>query len=189
WTSDGVAGKLWKLHCGQKWLQNAQRKFENSGQPLLCYQFLQNKPIKLLATYYYFNLEIPGLEELREQYRQRLNLNPPLQISKERCSDINAEKNRNIFPLNTLLQQNPDGYRAHFQDITERPVSYSFGHLLYTKCRRVNGKQCTIDPLQTGTPVQLPQTSIMAQTLTGKHIALATLIYDGVHDSIVTSFG
>ncbi|GJX03275.1 DNA helicase [Tanacetum coccineum] len=146
-----------------------------------------------LATYYYFNPEIPGLEELREQYRQRLNLNPPLQISKERCSDINAEKNRNRFPLNTLLQQNPDGYRsvrftceatitsvitsrdwyyqscndcigkvydgngeayyanhglqkppniqAHFQDITERPVSYSFGHLLYTKCRRVDGKQ------------------------------------------------
>ncbi|GJV94691.1 nucleic acid-binding, OB-fold protein [Tanacetum coccineum] len=59
-----------------------------------------------LALTHYFNLEILVL------YRQRLNLNPPLQISKERCSDINAEKNRNIFPLNTLLQQNPDGYRS-----------------------------------------------------------------------------
>ncbi|GKC61957.1 hypothetical protein Tco_1089555 [Tanacetum coccineum] len=94
-----------------------------------------------LATYYYFNLEIPGLEELREQYRQRLNLNPPLQISKERCSDINAEKNRNRFPLNTLLQQNPDGYRVHFQGIAERPVGYRFDHLFFTKYRRVDGKQ------------------------------------------------
>ncbi|GKA57520.1 DNA helicase [Tanacetum coccineum] len=64
------------------------------------------------TTHYYFNTDIPGLEELRDQYRQRLNLNPPLQISKEKCSDINAEQNRNRFPLSTLLQQNPDGYRS-----------------------------------------------------------------------------
>ncbi|GJT40584.1 putative ribonuclease H-like domain-containing protein [Tanacetum coccineum] len=65
------------------------------------------------ATHYYFNPKIPGLEELREQYRQRHTLHPPLQISKERCSYINVEKNRNIFPFSTLLQQNPDGYRVY----------------------------------------------------------------------------
>ncbi|GJY14885.1 DNA helicase [Tanacetum coccineum] len=64
------------------------------------------------TTHYYFNPDIPGLEELREQYIQRLNLNLPFQISKEKCSDINAEQNRNRFPLSTLLQQNPDGYRS-----------------------------------------------------------------------------
>ncbi|GJY32097.1 DNA helicase [Tanacetum coccineum] len=64
------------------------------------------------ATHYYFNPDIPGFKELREQYRQRLTLHPPLQISKERCSDINAEKNRNKFSFSTLLQQNPDGYRV-----------------------------------------------------------------------------
>nr|GEX48809.1 DNA helicase [Tanacetum cinerariifolium] len=63
------------------------------------------------TTHYYFNLEIPRLEELREQ--QRLTLHPPLQISKEIHSDINAEKNRNKFPFSTLLQQNPDGYRVY----------------------------------------------------------------------------
>nr|GEU37989.1 DNA helicase [Tanacetum cinerariifolium] len=62
-------------------------------------------------THYYFNLEIPRLEELREQ--QRLTLHPPLQISKEIRSDINAKKNRNKFPFSTLLQQNPDGYRVY----------------------------------------------------------------------------
>ncbi|GJS19084.1 DNA helicase [Tanacetum coccineum] len=70
------------------------------------------------TTHYYFNPDIPGLEELRDQYRQRLNLNPPLQISKEKCSDINAEQNRNRFPLSTLLQQNPDGYRAFLTDMS-----------------------------------------------------------------------
>nr|GEU40512.1 DNA helicase [Tanacetum cinerariifolium] len=145
------------------------------------------------ATHYYFNPEIPGLEELREQYRQRLTLHPPLQISKERCSDINSEKNKNRFPFSTLLQQNPNGYRSvrftceatitsvvtsrdwyyqscndcigkvydgngeaycvkhgvtkppniqvHFQGVADRPVGYSFGHILYSKCRRVDRKQ------------------------------------------------
>nr|GEV19299.1 hypothetical protein [Tanacetum cinerariifolium] len=42
------------------------------------------------ATYYYFNPEIPGLEELREQHRQRLTLHSPLQISKERYQSTTA---------------------------------------------------------------------------------------------------
>ncbi|GKC51479.1 nucleic acid-binding, OB-fold protein [Tanacetum coccineum] len=51
------------------------------------------------------------LADLRDQYTQRLNLNPPLQISKENFLDINAEKTKNRFPLSTLLQQNQDGYK------------------------------------------------------------------------------
>ncbi|GJS60145.1 DNA helicase [Tanacetum coccineum] len=88
-------------------------EFEKMKQPVvLCCIQLSGTP----TTHYYFNPDIPGLEELRDQYKQRLNLNPPLQTSKEKCSDINAEQNRNRFPLSTLLQQNPDGYRAFLTD-------------------------------------------------------------------------
>nr|GEY60702.1 hypothetical protein [Tanacetum cinerariifolium] len=44
-------------------------------------------------------------------FRRRQHLNPPLEISKERFEDPNKEKDRNRFPLSTLLQQNPDSYR------------------------------------------------------------------------------
>ncbi|GJW27764.1 DNA helicase [Tanacetum coccineum] len=78
-------------------------EFEKMEQPVV---FAVSSYIQLSgtpATHYYFNPDIPGLEELRDQYRQRLILNPPLQISKEKYSDINAEQNRNRFPLSTLL--------------------------------------------------------------------------------------
>ncbi|GJY35369.1 hypothetical protein Tco_0420747 [Tanacetum coccineum] len=52
------------------------------------------------------------VEAIRDQYRAQLKLNPSLDISEERCTDLDQEKNRNRFALSTLLQQNPDGYRA-----------------------------------------------------------------------------
>ncbi|GJZ35269.1 DNA helicase [Tanacetum coccineum] len=64
------------------------------------------------ATHYYFNPEIPGIEELRNQYKMQLDLNPPLEISKEKCGDMEHEKNRNRFTLATLLQQNPESYKS-----------------------------------------------------------------------------
>nr|GEW55098.1 hypothetical protein [Tanacetum cinerariifolium] len=45
-------------------------------------------------------------------FRRRQHLNPPLEISKERFEDPNKEKDRNRFPLSTLLQQNPGSYRS-----------------------------------------------------------------------------
>ncbi|GJY56784.1 nucleic acid-binding, OB-fold protein [Tanacetum coccineum] len=56
--------------------------------------------------------DIPDLEEFRNQYREQKNPNPPLQRSKEIYLDTNKEKTRNRFPIATLLQQNPDSYRA-----------------------------------------------------------------------------
>ncbi|GKB04462.1 replication protein A 70 kDa DNA-binding subunit [Tanacetum coccineum] len=52
------------------------------------------------------------VEAIRDQYRAQLKLNPSLDISEERCLDLDQEKNRNRFALSTLLQKNPDGYRA-----------------------------------------------------------------------------
>nr|GEX52274.1 nucleic acid-binding, OB-fold protein [Tanacetum cinerariifolium] len=44
------------------------------------------------ATYYSLNLDIPDLEAIRDQYRAQLSLNLPLEISKERCHDLDQEK-------------------------------------------------------------------------------------------------
>ncbi|GKA11093.1 nucleic acid-binding, OB-fold protein, partial [Tanacetum coccineum] len=73
-----------------------------------------------LATHDYLNLDIPDLEEFRTQfavakkqqlYKAQQNLNPPLEISKERCQDPIQEKARNRFALSTLLYHNPYSYR------------------------------------------------------------------------------
>nr|GEV77594.1 hypothetical protein [Tanacetum cinerariifolium] len=45
------------------------------------------------------------------QYKAQHEENPPLEISKERCHDLEQEKLRNRFPLSTLMQQNPETYR------------------------------------------------------------------------------
>ncbi|GJU06032.1 hypothetical protein Tco_1122462 [Tanacetum coccineum] len=41
------------------------------------------------------------VEAIRDQYRAQLNLNEPLDISEERCLDLDQEKNRNRFALAT----------------------------------------------------------------------------------------
>ncbi|GJZ55227.1 ankyrin repeat-containing domain, PGG domain protein [Tanacetum coccineum] len=46
-----------------------------------------------------------------DMYKAQQELNPPLEISKERCLDPSQEKMRNRFPISTLMQQNPDRYR------------------------------------------------------------------------------
>ncbi|GJX11752.1 hypothetical protein Tco_0201611 [Tanacetum coccineum] len=47
-----------------------------------------------------------------DRYRMQLDLNPPLEISKEKCGDMEHEKNRNRFTLATLLPQNPESYKS-----------------------------------------------------------------------------
>ncbi|GJV78246.1 hypothetical protein Tco_1509830 [Tanacetum coccineum] len=60
--------------------------------------------LQLSATptiYHYLNPYIPDVEAIRDQYRAQLNLNEPLDISEERCLDLDQEKNRNRFALAT----------------------------------------------------------------------------------------
>ncbi|GJU06614.1 DNA helicase [Tanacetum coccineum] len=64
------------------------------------------------ATHYYMNPEIPELEELHAQFAARYDLHPLLEISKTKSEDPSQEKDRNRFPLSTLLQQNPDSYKG-----------------------------------------------------------------------------
>nr|GEV44267.1 DNA helicase [Tanacetum cinerariifolium] len=72
------------------------------------------------ATHYYFNPEIPELEDLQTHFVERLNLHPLLQISKTKFEDPAKEKGRNRYPLSTLLQQNPDSYRRSYQTNREQ---------------------------------------------------------------------
>ncbi|GJX79269.1 nucleic acid-binding, OB-fold protein [Tanacetum coccineum] len=64
------------------------------------------------ATHYYMNPEIPELQELHAQFAARYDLHPLLEISKTKSKDPSQEKDRNRFPLSTLLQQNPDSYKG-----------------------------------------------------------------------------
>nr|GEV59004.1 DNA helicase [Tanacetum cinerariifolium] len=97
-----------------------KREFEIMVGPIIfavssCKVSEYNNRLQLLgtsATHYYFNPEIPELEDLQTQFVERFNLHPPLEISKTKFEDPTKEKDRNIYPLSTLLQQNPDSYRG-----------------------------------------------------------------------------
>ncbi|GJW13768.1 nucleic acid-binding, OB-fold protein [Tanacetum coccineum] len=97
-----------------------KREFELMARPVIfavssCKVSEYNNRLKLLetsATHYYFNPEIPELEDLQTQFVERFNLHPPLEISKTKFEDPIKEKDRNRYPLSTLLQQNPDTYRG-----------------------------------------------------------------------------
>ncbi|GJV76883.1 DNA helicase [Tanacetum coccineum] len=64
------------------------------------------------ATFYYLNPEIPELGDLIAEFTAKYDLKPLLEISKTRYKDLEKEKTRNRFPISTLLQENPDTYRA-----------------------------------------------------------------------------
>ncbi|GKA30666.1 DNA helicase, partial [Tanacetum coccineum] len=59
-----------------------------------------------------FNDGIWSHKDGSKRYKMQLDLNPPLEISKEKCGDMEHEKNRNRFTLATLLQQNPESYKS-----------------------------------------------------------------------------
>ncbi|PWA75704.1 replication protein A 70 kDa DNA-binding subunit [Artemisia annua] len=64
------------------------------------------------ATYYYINPKIPQLEQYQAEYRELLNLNPPLEIVRHSYQDIEKEKMRNRFPLAELLTKTPKTYEG-----------------------------------------------------------------------------
>ncbi|GKA39554.1 hypothetical protein Tco_0732105, partial [Tanacetum coccineum] len=94
------------------------------------------------ATHYYFNPEIPGIEELQNQYRAQLDLNPPLEISKEKCGELEHEKNRNRFTLSTLLQQNLESYRNFKASVSDGSATTLFTFLT-PNADVLIGKDCT----------------------------------------------
>ncbi|GJY40370.1 DNA helicase [Tanacetum coccineum] len=64
------------------------------------------------ATYYYLNPNIPEAETSRALYKAKYQETPPLIVCKFPHEDIDQEKQRNRFPLKTLLEQNPQSYKA-----------------------------------------------------------------------------
>ncbi|GJY83593.1 hypothetical protein Tco_0496969 [Tanacetum coccineum] len=56
-------------------------------------------------------IAIPELDQLLAEFTTKYNLNPPLEISKTRCTDPDKEKATNRYPLSTLLQENLDTYK------------------------------------------------------------------------------
>ncbi|GJZ68182.1 hypothetical protein Tco_0631422 [Tanacetum coccineum] len=64
------------------------------------------------ATYYYLNPKIPEAEGSRALYKSMYQATPPLTICKAPYEDATQEKLRNKYPLKTIMEQNPDTYRA-----------------------------------------------------------------------------
>ncbi|GJU74472.1 DNA helicase [Tanacetum coccineum] len=100
------------------------------------------------ATHYYFNPDIHGLEELRDQYRQRLNLNPRLQISKEKCSDINSVRftcKATITNVNTSRDWYYQSCNDYLMKVTDgNGEAYCVNHMLQ-KPHRYNFKAFLTD--------------------------------------------
>ncbi|GJU45670.1 nucleic acid-binding, OB-fold protein [Tanacetum coccineum] len=64
------------------------------------------------ATYYYLNLKIPEAEESCALFKARYEDTPPLTICKYPHKDIQQDKTRNMFPLKTIMDQNPQSYKG-----------------------------------------------------------------------------
>nr|GEU32878.1 DNA helicase [Tanacetum cinerariifolium] len=70
------------------------------------------------ATHYYLNPNIPETCHIKEQCQQATNTAPILNIDNQRYEDLEQEKNRNRFPLATLLEVDPQNYQV----IPEDPI-------------------------------------------------------------------
>ncbi|GJZ17270.1 nucleic acid-binding, OB-fold protein [Tanacetum coccineum] len=64
------------------------------------------------ATHYYINPRIQEAADAYTMFKEKYNLNPPLQVSKYRYDDPKQEKTRNRQTLYTLLQQNPTSFKG-----------------------------------------------------------------------------
>ncbi|GJY46764.1 nucleic acid-binding, OB-fold protein, partial [Tanacetum coccineum] len=62
------------------------------------------------ATHCYLNPNIPETYHIKQQYQQMATTVPVLNIDHQRYQDLEAEKNRNCFPLATLLAVNLQNY-------------------------------------------------------------------------------
>nr|GFA35096.1 replication protein A 70 kDa DNA-binding subunit [Tanacetum cinerariifolium] len=108
------------------------------------------------ATHYYLNPEIPKLEELHVQFVAKYNLHPPLEISKTKYADPSKEKDKNKFPMSTLLQQNPDSYKVdfYFDDILDKPLQITGTYMSALKGTG-ESSEMTTGSSAPGTPSQL----------------------------------
>ncbi|GJT05817.1 DNA helicase [Tanacetum coccineum] len=64
-----------------------------------------------LATYYYINPQIPEAENAYTMFKEKYNMNPPLQVSRHRFHYPEHEKTRNRQTLQTLLEQDPTSFK------------------------------------------------------------------------------
>ncbi|GKD44352.1 DNA helicase [Tanacetum coccineum] len=64
------------------------------------------------ATHYYLNPNIPETYHIKEQCQQATNTIPILRINDQRYEDLEQEKNRNRFPLATLLEVDLENYQV-----------------------------------------------------------------------------
>nr|GEU67109.1 DNA helicase [Tanacetum cinerariifolium] len=71
------------------------------------------------ATYYYLKPDIPNLQKFLKEYKIQQDVNPPLEISKERFSNPEDEKSRNRFAIAALLQQNPETRDWHYASCSQ----------------------------------------------------------------------
>nr|GEX56395.1 nucleic acid-binding, OB-fold protein [Tanacetum cinerariifolium] len=63
------------------------------------------------ATYYYLNPKMPEAQESRALFKARYEETPPLTIYKHPHKDVQQDKTRNMFPLKTIMDQNPQSYK------------------------------------------------------------------------------
>ncbi|GKD36950.1 hypothetical protein Tco_1257157, partial [Tanacetum coccineum] len=63
------------------------------------------------ATYYYLNPKIPEAEESLDVFKARYEDSPPLTICKTLHKDVQQDKTRNMFSLETIMDQNPQSCR------------------------------------------------------------------------------
>ncbi|GJZ67944.1 DNA helicase [Tanacetum coccineum] len=67
------------------------------------------------VTHYYINPQTTKAQRVYTVFKEKYNSNPPLQIAKYRCQDLEEEKIRNRQTLHTLLEQNPTTFKGvHF---------------------------------------------------------------------------
>ncbi|GJS83511.1 DNA helicase [Tanacetum coccineum] len=64
-----------------------------------------------ISTHYYLNPNIPETYHIKEQCQQLNDATPILNIDNQRYEDLEEEKNRNRFPLATLLEVDPQNYQ------------------------------------------------------------------------------
>ncbi|GJY61564.1 DNA helicase [Tanacetum coccineum] len=99
------------------------------------------------ATHYYLNPNIPETYHIKEQCQQLNDATHILNIDNQRYEDLEQEKNRNRFPLATLLEVDPQNYQFTSDAIIYKISTQNKWY--YEKCTAC-GKQVILgDPVPT----------------------------------------
>ncbi|GJU92062.1 hypothetical protein Tco_1304485 [Tanacetum coccineum] len=64
------------------------------------------------ATFYYINPQIPEAENAYTMFKEKYNMNPPLQVSRHRFHNPEQETTHNRQTLQTLLEQDPTSFKG-----------------------------------------------------------------------------